>query len=104
MALRRSIAAISAVTCAVLLGFHSGSVSLALLAAAFTAGVVFSFGIFFVLEHVNTLLIKDAAAIANNGSDKPTVEEYYNTLESRLGYWLLLGNARHCGLWRPGTI
>ncbi|WEW62018.1 hypothetical protein PRK78_007518 [Emydomyces testavorans] len=25
-------------------------------------------------------------------------------LESRLGYWLLLGNTRHCGLWEKDTI
>lgn len=23
-------------------------------------------------------------------------------MESRLGYWILLGNARHCGFWQPG--
>jgi sterol 24-C-methyltransferase len=32
------------------------------------------------------------------------VEEYYTSLESRLGYWLLLGNARHCGFWEPGVL
>lgn len=50
------------------------------------------------------------------------MEEYYDSLESRLGYWLLLGNvrqlvsigrlstdschsqARHCGYWQPGTL
>lgn len=30
--------------------------------------------------------------------------EYYTSLESRLGYWLLLGNARHCGFWESGTM
>ena len=42
--------------------------------------------------------------IANNGAAYPSVEEYYSSLESRLGYWLLLGNARHCGLWEEGTL
>lgn len=42
-------------------------------------------------------------AIANKGTESPSVEEYYSSLESRLGYWLLLGNARHCGLWPAGT-
>ncbi|KAK4543014.1 hypothetical protein LTR36_006012 [Oleoguttula mirabilis] len=32
------------------------------------------------------------AAIANSGSDNPTVVEYYTSLESRLGYGLFLGN------------
>ena len=31
------------------------------------------------------------------------MQEYYTSLESRLGYWILLGNARHCGLWEPNT-
>lgn len=44
------------------------------------------------------------AALANNGSLRPSVEEYYSSLESRLGYFLILGNARHCGLWEPGTL
>lgn len=34
----------------------------------------------------------------------PTVQEYYGSFESRLGYWLLLGNTRHCGLWNKDTI
>ncbi|KAK1073135.1 hypothetical protein LTR74_002101 [Friedmanniomyces endolithicus] len=32
------------------------------------------------------------AIMANGGSATPSVEDYYNSLESRLGYWLLLGN------------
>ncbi|OQO15272.1 hypothetical protein B0A48_00655 [Cryoendolithus antarcticus] len=40
----------------------------------------------------------------NDGSATPSVEQYYSSLESRLGYWLLLGNARHCGYWPPGTL
>jgi sterol 24-C-methyltransferase len=44
------------------------------------------------------------AAIANSGSEHPSVEEYFTNLESRLGYWLFLGNARHAGLWAKGTI
>ncbi|KAK0276513.1 hypothetical protein LTR35_010376 [Friedmanniomyces endolithicus] len=45
-----------------------------------------------------------SAVLANRGSASPSVEEYYNGLESRLGYWLLLGNARHCGYWEAGTL
>lgn len=44
------------------------------------------------------------ASIAGRGSVDPSVEEYYTSLESRLGYWLLLGNSRHCGLWETGTL
>jgi sterol 24-C-methyltransferase len=32
------------------------------------------------------------------------VEEHYTSLESRLGYWLVLGDARHCGFWEPGVL
>lgn len=42
--------------------------------------------------------------LANRGTKAPSVQEYYTSLESRLGYWLLLGNARHCGYWEPGTF
>jgi len=42
--------------------------------------------------------------VANSGNNKPTVEEYHSSLESRLGYRILLGNARHCGLWAKGTL
>lgn len=45
-----------------------------------------------------------AAALANKGAARPSVEEYYSSLESRLGYFLILGNARHCGLWKAGTL
>ncbi|KAK2749622.1 hypothetical protein FQN57_005844 [Myotisia sp. PD_48] len=44
------------------------------------------------------------AFISNSGSHNPTVEEYYSNLESRIGYWLLLGNARHCGIWEKGSL
>ncbi|KIW73666.1 hypothetical protein PV04_01764 [Phialophora macrospora] len=44
------------------------------------------------------------AAIANNGTQNPSVQEYYTSLESRLGYWLLLGNTRHCGLYPKGQF
>ncbi|KAK3066072.1 hypothetical protein LTR53_017718 [Teratosphaeriaceae sp. CCFEE 6253] len=44
------------------------------------------------------------AAIANRGTVAPSVEEYYTSRESRLGYWLLLGNARHCGFWEAGIV
>ncbi|KIX08318.1 uncharacterized protein Z518_02974 [Rhinocladiella mackenziei CBS 650.93] len=44
------------------------------------------------------------AVIANDGTENPSVQEYYTSLESRLGYWLLLGNTRHCGLYPKGQI
>nr|OQO28923.1 hypothetical protein B0A51_03943 [Rachicladosporium sp. CCFEE 5018] len=44
------------------------------------------------------------ALMTNDGSATPSVKQYYSSLESRLGYWLLLGNARHCGYWPPGTL
>ncbi|KAJ4520089.1 hypothetical protein HRR83_002052 [Exophiala dermatitidis] len=44
------------------------------------------------------------AVIANDGAANPSVQEYYSSLESRLGYWLLLGNTRHCGLYPKGQI
>ncbi|KAF2158477.1 hypothetical protein M409DRAFT_71626 [Zasmidium cellare ATCC 36951] len=34
----------------------------------------------------------------------PSVEEYYRSIESRIGYRFILGNARHCGLWKDGTL
>lgn len=37
-------------------------------------------------------------------SDNPSVQEYYSSIESRLGYWLLLGNTRHCGLYKKGQF
>ncbi|KAK0920050.1 hypothetical protein LTR91_009564 [Friedmanniomyces endolithicus] len=44
------------------------------------------------------------AILANGGSATPSVEDYYNSLESRLGHWLLLGNARHCGFYPPNAL
>lgn len=44
------------------------------------------------------------AVIANNGTDNPSVQEYYTSLESRLGYRILLGNTRHCGLYPKGQL
>ena len=32
------------------------------------------------------------------------MSEYYSSFESRLGYWLFLGNRRHCAYYDPGTI
>ncbi|KIW09842.1 hypothetical protein PV08_11943 [Exophiala spinifera] len=34
----------------------------------------------------------------------PTVSEYYHTLESRIGYRLILGGTRHFGYYREGTL
>ncbi|KAJ9605450.1 hypothetical protein H2200_010107 [Cladophialophora chaetospira] len=45
-----------------------------------------------------------AAVIANDGAQNPSVQEYYTSWESRIGYWLLLGNTRHCGLYLKGTL
>nr|POF13868.1 glycine/sarcosine/dimethylglycine n-methyltransferase [Quercus suber] len=53
-------------------------------------------------DHALASRLTDAAAVANSGTENPSVEEYYTSLESRLGYWFLLGNARHCGLWDSG--
>ncbi|EMC97623.1 hypothetical protein BAUCODRAFT_33346 [Baudoinia panamericana UAMH 10762] len=44
------------------------------------------------------------AVMTNKSVTTPSVQEYYSSLESRLGYWLLLGNARHCEYWPPGTL
>ncbi|EFR00883.1 hypothetical protein MGYG_03886 [Nannizzia gypsea CBS 118893] len=44
------------------------------------------------------------ALFANRGTEVPSVQEYYGSLESRIGYWLFLGNTRHCGLYEKGTI
>lgn len=52
----------------------------------------------------NTDLTVLPAALAKKGTINPSVEEYYSSLESRLGYWIILGNARHCGLWEAGTV
>ncbi|OCL15074.1 S-adenosyl-L-methionine-dependent methyltransferase [Glonium stellatum] len=42
--------------------------------------------------------------MANDGSQNPSVHTYYCNLESRIGYWLFLGNTRHCGLYEKGRI
>ncbi|KAM5453043.1 hypothetical protein McanMca71_007774 [Microsporum canis] len=44
------------------------------------------------------------ALFANPGSEAPSVEEYYGSLESRAGYWFFFRNTRHCGLYEKGTI
>ncbi|KAK6438381.1 hypothetical protein LTR95_005419 [Oleoguttula sp. CCFEE 5521] len=44
------------------------------------------------------------ALVTNDGAATPSVEQYYSSVESRLGYWLLLGNARHCGYWPAGIL
>jgi sterol 24-C-methyltransferase len=53
---------------------------------------------------VFAMLTTSIALLRNHSSDNPTVQEYYSSLESRLGYRLLLGNSRHCGLYPNGTI
>lgn len=47
---------------------------------------------------------KALALLSNTKSPNPSVQEYYTRLESRLGYWLFLGNARHCGFWEKETV
>lgn len=44
------------------------------------------------------------ALIATTRSDSPSVQEYFSSIESRLGYRLLLGNTRHCGLYTKGQF
>ncbi|KAK5207149.1 hypothetical protein LTR20_006203 [Exophiala xenobiotica] len=62
----------------------------------------------FRLRYVAALLIALAAVffgfVSNDGAQNPTVQEYYTSIESRIGYWLLLGNTRHCGLYPKGQI
>ncbi|KAJ9601866.1 hypothetical protein H2200_013639 [Cladophialophora chaetospira] len=45
-----------------------------------------------------------STAITVNGARNPSVEDYYTSWGSRLGYWLLLGNTRHCGLYPKGKL
>ncbi|KAL9021592.1 MAG: hypothetical protein Q9185_001240 [Variospora sp. 1 TL-2023] len=33
-----------------------------------------------------------------------STESYYNTWESRIGYWVFLGGTRHFGYYKPGTL
>ncbi|KAF2092473.1 S-adenosyl-L-methionine-dependent methyltransferase [Rhizodiscina lignyota] len=62
----------------------------------------------FRLRYVAAVLALFAAVImglvASNGAESPSVEDYYSSFESRLGYWLLLGNTRHCGLYKKGQL
>lgn len=32
-------------------------------------------------------------------NDNPELQSYYHSLESRVGYWLVLGGTRHFGYW-----
>ncbi|POR39060.1 Methyltransferase type 11 [Tolypocladium paradoxum] len=36
-------------------------------------------------------------------NDNPALQSLYKSFESRLGYWLLLGNTRHFGYWERDT-
>lgn len=36
-------------------------------------------------------------------NDNPGLQSLYKSFESRLGYWLLLGNTRHFGYWETDT-
>ncbi|KAF2476620.1 S-adenosyl-L-methionine-dependent methyltransferase [Lindgomyces ingoldianus] len=62
----------------------------------------------FPLRYIATFLALLASVIiglvASNGNASPSVQEYYGSSESRFGYWLLLGNTRHCGLYRKGQL
>lgn len=44
-----------------------------------------------------TAVKSSGTPMSNARSAAPSVQEYYGTLECRLGYRLLPGNARHCG-------
>ncbi|KAF2006876.1 S-adenosyl-L-methionine-dependent methyltransferase [Amniculicola lignicola CBS 123094] len=43
-------------------------------------------------------------AVIMGAADSPSVAAYYSSFESRIGYWLLLGNTRHCGLYEKGAL
>ncbi|KAK5326839.1 hypothetical protein LTR98_011841 [Exophiala xenobiotica] len=62
----------------------------------------------FWLRYVATRLITLGAIFiglfANDSAQNPSVQEYYTSIESRIGYWLLLGNTRHCGLYPKGQV
>ena len=34
----------------------------------------------------------------------PSLQRYYASLESRVGYWCFLGGTRHFGYYQPGTM
>lgn len=36
-------------------------------------------------------------------NDNPALQSLYKSFESRIGYWLLLGNTRHFGYWEKDT-
>lgn len=62
-------------------------------------------------RHVAGVLAAAAAVVysfvsgsAPSNPTNPTVQDYYDTIETRLGYKLLLGNTRHCGYWEKGTL
>ncbi|KAL8935948.1 MAG: hypothetical protein Q9216_005179 [Gyalolechia sp. 2 TL-2023] len=44
-------------------------------------------------------MFKEEASLASYSS----VNEYYSSWESRIGYWLVLGGTRHFGYYKPGT-
>ena len=44
-------------------------------------------------------MVKTPAVINHN----PSLQKYYSSLESRIGYRLFLGGTRHFGLYEPGT-
>ncbi|KAK5354378.1 hypothetical protein LTS03_011885 [Exophiala xenobiotica] len=56
----------------------------------------------FWLRYVATRLITLGAIFIAPGN--PSVQEYYTSIESRIGYWLLLGNTRHFGLYPKGQV
>ena len=45
----------------------------------------------------------DAGAVSTIGYN-PSLQNYYSSLESKAGYWLLLGGTRHFGYYPAGTL
>ena len=72
-------------------------------AATLVLGASTLFGMLIVA--ISLVVLSDRQAlVANSGSSTPSVQEYYSSIESQLGYWLLLGNTRHCGLYPKGRL
>jgi sterol 24-C-methyltransferase len=42
--------------------------------------------------------------VASPNTEAPSVQEYYGSLESRLGNWFVLGNTRHFGLYQKNQF
>ncbi|KAF2635198.1 S-adenosyl-L-methionine-dependent methyltransferase [Massarina eburnea CBS 473.64] len=53
---------------------------------------------------VTLLALLIGVALSSRNTHAPSVQEYYSLMESRIGYWLILGNTRHCGLYPKGQL